>query len=224
MEKKQAKSQGWLDSARGTLSGFLRTPAVPLGNGHRGNDEQYHIKRVLSPRDSQELAGSSGRACASLPDRLTAVTHIAVDQWNRERGIGPGTLTTSMTVNMRGRYKDLDNPNNSALIFLRSLPHERRNPNEFCRLLAMQRMRRFRTQSDSSYYQSLQRFNNTFRILPFHLRRRLVSFVMNKHQVSVAITPLGVLWPTLEKGRANRRHVPQEVRGPRCDRSSRYRV
>jgi len=201
VEKKQEKSQAWLDRVGGTLSGFLRPPAIPLGNGDRGNDEQYHIKRVLSPRDSQELAGSKGRACASLPDRLTAATHLAVDQWNRERGIGPGTLTTSMTVNMRGRYKDLDNPNNSALIFLRSLPHERRNPNEFCRLLAMQRVRRFRTQSDSSYYQNLQRFNNTFRILPFHLRRRLVSFVMNKHQVSVAITPLGVLWPTLQEGR-----------------------
>jgi hypothetical protein len=201
VEKKQAKGRSWLDSVGGTLSGFLKPPAMPLGNGVRGNDEQYQIKRVLSLKESNELTGTTGRACAALPDRLTAATHFAVDQWNRERGIGPGTLTTGMTVNMRGRYKDLDNPNNSALIFLRSLPHERRDPNEFCRLLATQRMKRFRTQSDSSYYQNLQRFNNTFRILPFHLRQRVVSFVMNKHQVSVAITPLGVLWPTLQNGR-----------------------
>ncbi len=201
VDKKQAKSQSWLDKIGGTLSGFLKTPAIPLGNGDRGNDEQYHIKRVLPPKESLELAGSTGRACASLADRLTAATHLAVDQWNRERGIGPGTLTTSMTVNMRGRYKDLDNPNNSALIFLRSLPHERREPNEFCRLLGLQRMKRFRAQSDSSYYQNLQRFNDTLRILPFNLRKRLVSFIMNKHQVSVAITPLGVLWPTLQNGR-----------------------
>jgi hypothetical protein len=201
VEKKQLKGQAWLASVRGTLSGFLNPPAVPLGNGDRGNDEQYQIKRVLSPKDSRELAGSTGRACASLPDRLTAATHLAVDQWNSERGIGPGTLTTSMTVNMRGRYKHLDNPNNSALIFLRSLPNERKDLNGFCRILATQRVKRFRAQSDSSYYQSLQRFNNTFRLLPFHLRQRLVSFVMSKHQVSVAITPLGVLWPTLQNGR-----------------------
>jgi hypothetical protein len=201
VEKNRAKSRGWLGSVGATLSGFLRTPTIPLGSGERGNDEQYQIKRVLSPKDSRELAGSAGRACAPLPDRLTAATHLAVDQWNRERGLGPGTLTTSMTVNMRGRYKDLDNPNNSALIFLRSLPNERKNPVEFCRVLAVQRMKRFRTQSDSSYYRKLQRFNNTFRLLPFHLRQRLVSLVMNKHQVSVAITPLGVLWPALQNGR-----------------------
>lgn len=201
VEKKDAKSRSWLERIGGTLSGFLRPPAMPLGNGRRDNDEQYHIKRVLTPEDSKELAGSTGRACASLPDRLTAAAHLAVDRWNRERGIGPGTLTTSMTVNMRGRYKDLDNPNNSALIFLRSLPHERKNPNEFCRLLAAQRIKRFRTQSDSGYYRDLQRLNGSLRILPFHLRRRLMSFVLNKHQVSVAITPLGVLWPTLQEGR-----------------------
>jgi hypothetical protein len=201
VENRQAKKQAWLDNARETLSSFLKSPSIPKGTGNLGNDRQFHIKRVLSPEESQTLTHRTGLSRALLPDRLTAATHLAVDEWNCERGISPGELTSSMTVNMRGRYKALNNPNNSGLIFLNSTPNERTDPNKLCRSLAMQRMKCFRAQSDFSYYHRLERFNNMARILPFRLRRRTVSFVMDKHQVSVAITLLGVLWPMLKNGR-----------------------
>ncbi|MFH0825746.1 MAG: hypothetical protein V2B18_23570 [Pseudomonadota bacterium] len=201
VERRPVKWQALLRNAVGTVSGFLKSPAMPLGSGIKDDCGQYHVKRVLSTKDSQGLTRSPGEPRGALPDRVTAATHLAVDQWNRERGLAPGTLTTSMTVNMRGRYRDLDNPNNSALIFLRSLPHERKDPDEFRRLMTIQRIKRFRSQTDFGYYQDLERFNNALRLLPFHLRRRLVSLVLGKHQVSVAITFLGILWPSLRNGK-----------------------
>ncbi|MFH0960654.1 MAG: hypothetical protein V1897_18360 [Pseudomonadota bacterium] len=203
VENRRAKKQAWLENARETLSGFLKSPSIPKGSGEPNDDRQFHVKRVLSPSDSRNLTHRTGLTRALLPDRLTAATHFAVDQWNWQRGISPGKLTSSMTVNMRGRYKALNNPNNSALIFLNSTPSERTDSNKFCRSLARQRMKCFRAQTDFSYYQKLERFNNTVRMLPFHLRRRVVSFIMDKHEVSVAITLLGVLWPLMENGRAS---------------------
>jgi len=169
--------------------------------GDARDRNQHQIKRVLSEQESQILVRLSEGTQASLVDYLTAASHLAIDEWNRRRDIAPGTLTTSLTVNMRGRYKNLDNPNNSALLFLRSLPYERTDPDEFNRVLSTQRLRHFRSRTDYRYYESLESFNNILRILPFPARRRLASHILNKHKVSIAITLLGVLWPELRNGK-----------------------
>ncbi len=198
---KQATWRGMLRNAVRTLTGFLKTPALPSGAGDTRDRNQHQIKRVLSEEESQILVRLSEGTQASLVDYLTAASHLAIDEWNRRRDIAPGTLTTSLTVNMRGRYKNLDNPNNSALLFLRSLPYERTDPDEFNRVLSTQRLRHFRSRTDYRYYESLESFNNILRILPFPARRRLASHILNKHKVSIAITLLGVLWPELRNGK-----------------------
>ena len=191
-----------LRNAVRTLAGFLKTPTLPVGAGDARDRNQHQIRRVLSEQDSQILAGLLAAGTqASLVDCLTAASHLAIDEWNRRRDIAPGTLTTSLTVNMRGRYKNLDNPNNSALLFLRSLPHERTDPGEFNRVLKAQRLKHFRSRNDYRYYESLENFNNILRILPFPARRRLASHILNKHKVSIAITLLGVLWPEMRNGK-----------------------
>ena len=40
-----------------------------------------------------------------------------------------------------------------------------------------------------------------FRLLPFGLRSRIVHSLMQKHQFSVAITMLGVIWPAFKNGK-----------------------
>ena len=199
---KQVTWRGILRNAARTLTGFLKTPVLPAGAGDaHDRNKQHQIRRVISVQDSRILARHSKETQSSLVDWLTAASHLAVDEWNRRRNIAPGTLTTSLTVNMRGRYKNLDNPNNSALLFLRSLPHERTDPNEFNQVLAAQRLRHFRSRNDYRYYESLESFNNFLRILPFPARRRLASHILNKHKVSIAITLLGVLWPEIRNGK-----------------------
>ncbi|MGC8602630.1 MAG: condensation domain-containing protein [Desulfomonilaceae bacterium] len=185
-----------------TLTRFLKTPALPSGVGDPGESGQHQISRLLSKQDSQTLLRLSGGIHLSLADCLTAASHLAVDEWNRRRNIAPGTLTTSLSVNMRGRYKDLDgHPNNSALLFLRSFPHQRTDPDQLNRALATQRIRHFRSRTDHGYYESLESFNNVLRILPFPARRKLASHILSKHKVSIAISLLGVLWPELVDGK-----------------------
>ncbi len=43
----------------------------------------------------------------------------------------PGILTTSISVNMKGRFRGFEKANNSALMVFKSGPDERRDPNAF---------------------------------------------------------------------------------------------
>ncbi len=43
--------------------------------------------------------------------------------------------------------------------------------------------------------------NTAFRLLPFRLKRPIVHWLMQKHQFSVAITMLGVIWPAFRNGK-----------------------
>ena len=77
----------------------------------------------------------------SLVDLLTACSNLAVDQWNEKRNVKQGLVTTSMTVNTRGRFAGYDQPNNSSVIFFRSSPEERADIKKFSRSLALTRIK-----------------------------------------------------------------------------------
>ncbi len=42
---------------------------------------------------------------------------------------------------------------------------------------------------------------SSLRMLPFHIRRRVVNFLMGRHQFSAAVTLLGVVWPETRNGK-----------------------
>ena len=114
---KQATWRGMLRNAARTLTGFLKTPALPSGAGDATDRNQHQIKRVLSEQESQILVRLSEGTQASLVDYLTAASHLAIDEWNRRRDIAPGTLTTSLTVNMRGTVQKPGQPEQQCAPF-----------------------------------------------------------------------------------------------------------
>jgi hypothetical protein len=48
---------------------------------------------------------------------------------------------------------------------------------------------------DLKFFQNVSRMTSALRIFPFTVRRRIVSFLMNRHQFSAAVTLLGTIWP-----------------------------
>lgn len=198
---KKSGALDFLSEAREALGNMFGKPTLPVGSGLPRDQRQYQIKRVFSIEETAKILKISAGKGVSLVDLLAACSNMAIDQWNDTRGVSRGVLTTSMSVNMKGRFRGFHNENNSALLFFKSLPHQRQNPGSFMRSLSLARIKQFRNNMDFKFYQDVSRMTTTFRLLPFRLKSPIVHFLMQKHQFSVAITMLGVMWPAFRNGK-----------------------
>jgi hypothetical protein len=106
-----------------------------------------------------------------------------------------------MSVNMKSRYRDLNGGNNSALLFFKSRPRDREDTSAFARSIALARIKQFRNQMDFKFVQNISRVTSALRAIPFRIKRRMVNHLVNQHQLSFAITVLGVIWPTVRNGK-----------------------
>ncbi len=198
---KKSRALDFLSEAREALGNIFDRPTLPIGSGSPGDLRQYQIKRVFSTEETEKIVKISAGKGVSLVDLLAACSNMAIDQWNDARGVSRGVLTTSMSVNMKGRFRGFHTDNNSALLFFKSLPHERQNPGSFMRSLSLARIKQFRNNRDFKFYRDVSRMNAAFRLLPFRVKSPIVHFLMQKHQFSVAITMLGVMWPAFRNGK-----------------------
>jgi Condensation domain len=198
---KKPRLRDHLVNARQAVARVFERPTLPAGNGLPEDQRQHHIKRVFSPEQTERINKAASQNGASLVDLLVAAANRAVDEWNHDRNIPPGILTTSISVNMKSRYRDLNNGNNSGLLFFKSRPSERVDTSAFARSIALARIKQFRKQMDFKFVQNVSRMTTALRAFPFGIRRRLVSHLVNKHQLSIAITVLGVIWPTVKNGK-----------------------
>jgi hypothetical protein len=77
----------------------------------------------------------------------------------------------------------------------KSRPDERRDPNAFVWGTALKRRKYFNKHMDLKFFQNVSRMTSALRIFPFPVRRRIVNFLMNRHQFSATVTLLGTIWP-----------------------------
>jgi hypothetical protein len=198
---KETKWTHYASEGRQAISKLFERPTLPVGSGSPADSRQHQVKREFSPEETARLMKMIADQGVSLIDLLTACSNLAIDQWNQNRGLPRGTLTTSMTVNMKGRFRGTNAENNSALLFFKSNPQQRDNPREFIRSLSLQRIKQFRNQMDLKFFRDVARMNASVSFLPFGPRKRIVNFIMQKHQFSIGITLLGVLWPSYNNGK-----------------------
>lgn len=187
--------------ARLAISPLLERPVLPVGSGDPGDSAQHHIKRVLSEAETASMVATALKNGQSLLDLLMVCTNLAVDRWNERHNVRPGLVTTSVTVNMRGRFEGIDNPNNASILVFKSTPEQRSDPKELARAMALARIKLLRNQMDRRFHSNIAFMNDSVRVLPFHVRRRIVHFIVEQHQFSVAVTLLGAIWPKIRNGR-----------------------
>ncbi|MDQ7781975.1 MAG: hypothetical protein RDU20_03785 [Desulfomonilaceae bacterium] len=200
----QAATRNWKDSLKSTAEALRALgvkPTLPVGHGDRGDPGQYHVKRMLSVEDTARISRSCAKAGIRPVDLLVVAANLALDDWNLERNVEQGLITTAMTVNIQGRYEGLQAPNTTSVLFFRSNPEERRDVGRFARSVSSVRMRKLRKQRDLEVRGNISRMTDIVRFLPYPARRRLVHNLIQKHQFSVSVTMLGVVWPIVENGR-----------------------
>lgn len=194
----------WRDlaaKAREAVAHAMERPTLPVGTGAHDDRAQHHVKRLLSREETDRVGKVNRRHRVSLVDLLVTCANVAIERWNDVRGIPPGVLTTSMSVNMKGRFEGFDSSNNSALLFFKSLPEHRRDPVAYTRSVTLKRIKSLTNQIDLKFLQNVSGMTEALRRFPFPMRRRIVYFLMNRHQVSVAVTFLGVIWPETNLGK-----------------------
>ncbi len=197
--------RNWKDSMKGSVAAFralTAKPTLPVGRGRKGDPGQYHVKRTLSAEETERINQSCARAKIRPVDLLVVAANLALDKWNRERNVGSGLITTAMTVNMQGKYEGLQAPNTTSVLFFRSEPDERQNVRDFARSVSAARTRKLRKHGDLEVRGNISTMTDILRFLPYGARRRLVHHVIQKHQFSVSVTMLGVVWPILVDGKA----------------------
>ncbi len=199
--KKKMRFSDYVKDVRQTIQNLLVSPTYPVGGGKKSDLGQNHSKRVFSKDESAQLQSRIRSNGLSLVDTLVAATHYAIDDWNLERNVKPGFLTSSVSVSMRGRFGGLDQENSSALIFFESSPENRSDVRNFLKSLAIRRIHHFRKQEDLKLIENIKMMVDVVRIFPYRMRMKLISFITNQHDFSTAVTLLGVIWPKNEKGR-----------------------
>lgn len=204
--KKKARpgSRRWQDSLKSTAAAVraLTVKSVlPLGHGEQGDPRQYHVKRIFSAEVTDLINQSCTRAGIRPVDLLVVATNLALDKWNLERNVDRGLITTAMTVNLQGKYEELQAPNTTSVLFFRSEPEERLDVRAFAQVVSSTRMKKLRKQRDLELRGNISKVTEILRFLPYSARRRLVHHLIQKHQYSVAVTMLGVVWPILVDGK-----------------------
>ncbi len=188
-------------TVREAILPFKEKPSFPVGEGAPDDARQFHIKRMFTEEETAVVGKLALERRISLIDLLSASSNLAVEQWNERKGKGAGVITTSMTVNMRGRYEGVDGANNASVIFFKTDPDLRRDRNELLRQMSLARMRHFRAQTDLKTARNIKRMTDALALLPYGLRSRLVHTVLEKHAFSIGVTLLGVVWPVFENGK-----------------------
>ena len=133
----------FLTGLREATKHFFEKPTLPLGSGSASDRQEHHLKQVISVQETESILKLCTEKRISLVDISVAGINLAIDEWNEARNVTPGILTTSISVNMKGRFQGFEKANNSALMVFKSGPDERRDPNAFVWGTALKRRKYF---------------------------------------------------------------------------------
>jgi hypothetical protein len=200
----KVRRRKWEDivySGRLAIEPLISRPPLPAGTGAPTDRKQHHIKRVLSEEETVRLTMSTQKSGGAFMDILVAYSNLAIERWNSHRSIETGKITTSVTMNIRGRYAGLDHLNNVSALFFESRPDDREDPKKLVHSISIHRIRQFRKQMDLRLYENVSRMIACANVFPFRVRRRIVHNITQKHQWSIAIILLGILWPEMKNGK-----------------------
>ncbi len=195
---------GWKDLTRQVLRDLKyrkEKPAVPHGTGKAHDLTEQHVLRVFPTEDFQQMKTKVAEAGIHLVDHIVVCANRALDEWNRNRNIIPGTNTSVVTVNMRERFGGEDEKNYSSTIFFRSSEQDRNDLAEFAHSVAEGRKKQLSRNIDLIVRGSLSMGAALFTLFPFFIQQRLATHFMRSQKFSIAVGFLGVVWPELVEGR-----------------------
>ncbi|MFA6224413.1 MAG: hypothetical protein WC647_19095 [Desulfomonilaceae bacterium] len=172
-----------------------RKCSLPYGVGVTGDENEHHVKRVFSVRESTDIVLRAKKTRVPFVDYLLAAMALSIERWNDTHKVDTSVISAALTVNMQGRLENYQSPNNDSVIYFRFSREQRKDPVSFARQVFRFRLRKFREGADLKYIKGLSKLNHLFKLLPFHFRQNAYVKILSKHQTSFALGFIGVLWP-----------------------------
>lgn len=169
--------------------------SIPNGNGVPGDFREHYVKRLFPVNETGDVVSKATKIRVPFVDYLLAVVCIAVDRWNAIRKAESSMLSAALTVNMQGRFRDQEGPNNDSVLYFQFSQEQRKDPKTLARMVYRFRMRKFREAADLKYSKGLAKLNSFLRIFPFNTRQKAYLKILQRHQTSFALGFMGVLWP-----------------------------
>lgn len=208
------RKRTWKDkyyTARLALMPVISRPTLPAGNGLPTEKRQYHIKRNLTVEETTRIGLTSLKKRGAFIDLLTAASSLAIERWNDRRNVKTGVVTTALTMNIRGRYEEFDHSNSVSALFFETRPEHRRDRDKLVHSISVARINQLRRQMDLMHYDNVAKMIRWASVLSFNKRQRIVHRIVQRHQFSMAITLLGVVWPEIENGKPTLDSYPTTV-------------
>lgn len=175
--------------------------SLPFGSGIAMSNQEHYVKRLLTSEETRSIMTRSVKSRVPFVDYLMASIIVAIDAWNHAHKTGSGKITAALTVNMQGRFQELDCPNNDSVLYFGFESADRQDVQSLARLIYRQRGKQYREQMDLKYSRGLAKMNKLLSILPFESRKKAMARILLRHQTSFALGFLGVLWPETSSGR-----------------------
>ena len=175
--------------------------AEPGGTGKADELTEQQALRIFPAEDVEKMKANVAEAGIHLVDHIVVCANQALDEWNANRNVSPGTNTSVITVNMRERFGGEDEKNYSSTIFFRSTPQQRKNLTDFARSVAEGRKKQLSANVDLIVRRFIAMGAAFFTMFPFAIRRRAASYFFRSRKFSIAVGFLGVIWPELKEGR-----------------------
>jgi Condensation domain len=175
-------------------------PVRPLGTGDRQDTGENHSKIVLSAELTAAIKEQLARDGLRLVDHVLACSNVALDEWNEAGNMAKGTITSAITVNMRGRFGGEDVKNYSSVIFFSSRPDDRKDYQELAAMIAQERAYSFKRQMDRRLRGSITKGASLLSFFPLWVKRKVARMALPNNKYSIHVGYVGVVFPDASHG------------------------
>ncbi len=176
-------------------------PSIPRGSGRDPGPGNHYVKCVLSREETSGIVSKQSAARMPFMDVLVAALGTAVDEWNANLNIPRGVISICVTVQMRGRFGNVEAPSNSSSVVMKFAPGERANPEEFGQRVSEKRIEQFDSLYDARVVKATETLGDSMRRLPLPFRQRIAHSLCHMPLIPMLIAPFGLMWPEIKDGR-----------------------
>lgn len=202
VEMKNTRLNNTLYFLKNMLDSYVNKPCLPLGRGESNKTGVHYSKLVLTSEETKHVTRNVSQRSSPFIDGLIAGMARSIDQWNASYDQKmSGDIIICVTVQMRGRFGEVNTASNSSSLKIRLGASERRDPDVLYKTVSSRRQMEQESLSDVRVCMASNSLADSIRILPLKIRQKIGHYVCQMRLIPTLIAPFGLMWPEFRNGR-----------------------
>jgi hypothetical protein len=165
---------------------------------------RHSVRAVIDdPRILEGMSKRAKRNQATVNDLLLACMRKGAGKWNKEHDAAHERFRMMLISSLKGRKDNRVDDSGAALAALNmvSKDHTETDLDELIKVFRDFRIDRLAKGYDLQFNYLINRFVSAFRILPFHMRKPLLTRIIQGTPMSLLLSNVGVVWPKFVNGK-----------------------